>query len=170
METQNYTELPRTVADAPPQCDRDCVEAAVSAYVWEWGERGVCCALHQTLLTQTSQNVGRSVVFAPLTPPAPAPLTRDERTKLKGEVYALGEEIEDLKSRGLALYRENEQLTRQVQATTVRLRETSLKLSEANQELDICRERLLARDAEHGELVDELERLRTLQKYSESRT
>lgn len=153
-------------AEAPQKCDQDCNESAVFAYTWEWGAKGVCCAKHQFLLQQTAGNLGRSVNFAPIVAAVAPSLTRTERAQLKGEVYALEMEVQDLKARGTLLYQENTALTRQVQASTTRLRETELQLAEAHGELGRLGDKLEARDAEHGDLVDELQRLRTLAKFS----
>lgn len=163
---------PRTVADAPPVCDQKngqapCKEPAVFSYMWDWGEKGVCCQAHQFLLTQTSGNLGRAVNFAPLQAAAPAPITRDERARLAGQIYAAEAEIEDLKGRGLDLYRENEKLARQLQTLTVRHRELELQHRDLTNESLKLQEKMDERDSEHGNLVDELERLRSLQSFSE---
>jgi NAD(P)H-flavin reductase len=155
----------------PPVCDRanadgsKCSEPAQFTYFWEWGEKGVCCAQHQFLQTQIASQIGRNVQFTPIVAAGPVAMTRDERTRLKGEVYALEEELKDVQARGLALYRENELLARQAQAATVRGRETELQLKEALADLDRARKDLEARDAEHGNLVDEVGRLRTLASF-----
>jgi septal ring factor EnvC (AmiA/AmiB activator) len=156
---------PHTVADGPPQCDQaGCSEPAVSSYTWDWGAKGVCCATHQMLLQQSSEHLQRRVTFAPLNL-APAPITRDERAKLKGEVYALEMECVDLKDRGAALYRENTTLTRQLQALTVRQRETEAQRDDARGELAKLAKSLEKSQAEQGEQFDELSRLRTLEKF-----
>lgn len=175
MPRADETNQPRTVGDAPPQCDQKsaadaksaCPNAAALSYLWDWGEKGVCCQQHMMLLQQTSGNLGRGVNFVPLVAAAPAPITRDERARLKGEVYALTEEIEEHKGRGLDLYRENTRLTEQLQALTVRHRETDLQLKDAKRLNEDLQEKIDERDAEHGNLVDELERLRVLTKFSE---
>lgn len=159
---------PRTVADAPPTCDQaGCSQPAVFSYLWDWGQQGVCCAHHQLLLQQTSEPLQRKVSFSPLLAPVAAPITRDERSRLKGEVYALTEEIEDLKGRGLDLFRENTRLTTQLQALTVRNRETELQLQDAKRSLESLQQQLDDRDSEHGNLVDEVERLRSIAKFTE---
>lgn len=166
MQQIQVTEA-RTAGEAPQKCDRDCNEAAVFAYTWEWGEKGACCAKHQFLLQQTAGNLGRSVNFAPIQSSVVVPMGRDERVKLKAEVYALEEEGNDLRARGTLLYNENIALTRQVQALSTRLRETDALLTEERAELVELRAKLEERDAEHGSLVDEVQRLRTLAKFSE---
>ncbi len=167
MEQVAVTSEGRTAAEAPATCDQTgCKSDAVFSYMWDWGQKGVCCAQHQFLLQQSSEPLQRRVNFAPLAAAAVAPITRDERAKLKGEVYAAEAEIVDLKARGSLLYSENTALTRQVQAKTVRLRETELQLEEANRELAALRDRVDREDAERGELVDELQRLRSLEKFT----
>lgn len=154
-----------TVAEAPPKCDQaGCDETAVFSYTWDWGSKGVCCATHQMLFQQSSEHLQRRVNFAPLVVGA-APITRDERARLMGQVYAADMEIVDLKERGAALYRENTTLARQAQAAITRLRETEQQLKECKAELLEAGKRLEARDAEHGDLIDEVSRLRTLEKF-----
>lgn len=156
---------PRTVADAPPPCSV-CGKPAVAAFTWEWGESGFVCAEHQAVFhSQTAPQIGRSIQFQPLTPAAAPPLTRDERAKLKGEVYALEEECKDLKLRGTDLYNENVKLSQQVQSLTVRGRETAQQLKEAQQRIEELEDEAMRRNNEHGELVDEVTRLRTLEKF-----
>jgi hypothetical protein len=162
------TTEPRTAAEAPPKCDADgCSAPAVFNYAWDWGQKGVCCATHQFTLNQTSEALSRRVNFAPLTPAAAPPITRDERAKLMGAVYAADMEIVDLKARGSLLYAENTSLTRQVQAKSTRLTETEHRLREAIERTAELEQELEKRDAAHGDLVDEVDRLRTLAKFSE---
>lgn len=162
---------PRTVADAPPTCDRDCTKPALYAYQWSWGEKGVCCEQHRFLLQQSAEHLGGATVsFAPLAPTSPAPVSRDERARFAGELYAANAEIEDLKTRGLDLYRENTNLTSQLQSLTVRQRETSAQLDDAKAEAAKLQEQLQKRDAELGQLTDEVSRLRTLAKFSDPTT
>jgi DNA repair exonuclease SbcCD ATPase subunit len=161
------TEAPlSTVADGPAKCD-ECDAPALFAYAWPWGEGGKVCATHAALKQQTAENLGRTITLAALPPPQNVPLTRSERSALKGEVYALEEEAKDLKQRGLALYNENGQLTQQLQALTVRQRETAAQLADKTAEAEELTRRLEERDAEHGEMWDELQRLRTLQKFQQ---
>ncbi len=164
--TQVAEQTTGTVADAPPTCSTEgCTKPAVFAYAWEWGEKGVCCDEHRFLLTQTSEHLKRSVHFAPLQAAARASLTRDERTQLIAAKLSAESEIEDLKTRGLDLYRENTQLTSQLQSLTVRARETAAQLKDATAHIADLDAQLRKRDAEHGELTDEVSRLRTMAKF-----
>ena len=164
--TQPVPDEPRTAADAPPLCtDPDCGENAVFSYVWSWGKQGLACAKHASLLNQTATNLSQTVMVAPLATAAPAPLLRDERVRLTAEVMVGKEELLEAKARGLDLYRENVSLTRQIQALTVRGRESEAQLKDAAIEVERLRTELDKRDAEHGEMADELDRLRTLAKF-----
>src|SRR6186713_2027563 len=132
METQNTTAAAAPLPLPGPICDREgCSNPANATYAFDWGENGICCSTHQFLLKQTADQIFRGVQFLPLANLPPAPMARDERARLKGETYALTEELEEAKGRGLELYRQIE---------------------------------LQSRDAEHGGMVDELTRLRTLAK------
>jgi len=162
------------ITQAPPAgipvCDRGCTKPAAFSYTWSWGETGVCCEEHQFLMNQTANQIERTIQFSPLVPAGPAPLERPERIRLKSEIYALEEESKDLKARGLEMYRLNERLTSQVQALTVRGRETEAQLRDASREIDRLTCELAKRDAEHGNMVDELDRLRTLAQFLDTQT
>jgi|SRR6186713_188997 len=165
METQNTTAAAAPLPLPGPICDREgCSNPANATYAFDWGENGICCSTHQFLLKQTADQIFRGVQFLPLANLPPAPMARDERARLKGETYALTEELEEAKGRGLELYRQNEQLMLQLQASTTRGRETELQLRDATREIERLQVELQSRDAEHGGMVDELTRLRTLAK------
>lgn len=165
-------EQARVAAEAPPTCDRfdagfPCTAAAVWGYVWDWGEAGVCCAAHGTALKQLEPSLERKVQLSPLQKAAPAPLTRDERTQLIAAKLSIEAEVDDLKARGLELYRENVGLAKQLQALTVRHRECALQLEETLRQAAELRIQLQEKDAQHGDLVDEVTRLRTIAKFVE---
>jgi hypothetical protein len=151
-------------------CDRGgdgvaCGKPSVFAYLWDWGERGTCCAEHATLLQQIATQINRTVTLHPLlSAPVAAPLTRDERTTLKAAVLVIEEELEEVKSRGLELYRLNNELLKTNNMLTVREREARAQLKDREGEVLHLRGELESRDAEHGELVLEVERLRTLER------
>ena len=150
-----------------PACDRDpnCGQTAVFAYQWDWGEQGVCCALHAMLLQQVASQINRNVSLSPLRPPTAEPLQRDERTRLTAEALVLAEELTEAKARGLDLYRANVQLTQQVQLMKVRERELVAQHKDALQTAVLLRGELDEREAEHVELADEVSRLRTLEAF-----
>lgn len=162
------------LTEAPPAgvpvCDRGCTKPAAFSYTWSWGETGVCCVDHQFLMNQTALQMDRTIQFSPLAAVGPAPLDRPERIRLKSEIYALEEESKDLKARGLEMYRLNERLTSQCQALTVRGRETEAQLRDASREIERLCVELQKRDSEHGNLTDELDRLRTLAQFLDAQT
>jgi regulator of replication initiation timing len=166
MEKTETQAQPGTVAAGPPQCSK-CDAPATSNVHWPWGETYPVCAMHQGLAQQTGENIGRSCSFSPIAIAAEEPLTRSERARLKGEVYAAEAEIADLKQRGLNLYNENVALTRQLQSQSTTLREAQLQLKDAKGDLLAAHELLEERGAEVANITDEVLRLRTLTKFSE---
>ena len=169
MQTQTETTTREQLGlsgEVAPICDRDCKDFATLAYVWEWGEKGVCCQLHAGLLRQIAGQISRGVQLLPLpTSPVAAPLTRDERTRLQATALVLNEELEEAEApQYFELYRQTNELTRQVQSITVREREARAQLTDRDQKIAALQRAADERDAEHGELVSELKkRLRTLE-------
>lgn len=144
-------------------CDRDCTELATQAYMFDWGEQGVCCARHGMLLQQTAQNVQRSVTVQPLMNLPPPPLQRDERTQLHAARISLETELEEVKSRGLELYRINGEQQKTINTLTVQKRELEAQQRDSAATITTLQGQLEERDAEHAELVLEVERLRGLE-------
>jgi chromosome segregation ATPase len=114
------------------------------------------------ILQQTANNLGRSITFGVITNGATPPLQREERVKLKAEAFVLAEELSEAKARGLDMYRQNTQLTAQVQSLTVRNREAEAQKKDAIAARDEMDQRLKALEAENASLTDELGRLRVL--------
>jgi hypothetical protein len=162
MTTTEPLMAPVVPEQAP--CDRDCDKPAVYAYLWDWGERGTCCDLHAILLQQVGTQISRTVQLHPLAPPGNQPVTRDERVKLQAHALVLEAELEDVKTRGLELYRLNNELLKTNNMLTVREREAKAQLKDSQLEVAQLKDAVAARDAEHGGLVLEVERLRTLEK------
>lgn len=150
-----------------PVCDRDpkCGESAVYSYMWDWGEKGVCCALHAQLAQQVASQISRGVVLSPLRAPEAEPMQRDERTRLKAHALVVEEELNEAKGRGLELYRANVDLTLQVQTLKVREREMNAQLKDRDARIAHLEGQLSERDAEHAELTEEIGRLRTLEAF-----
>lgn len=144
-------------------CDQaGCSEPATHSYTWEWGASGTCCAKHQVLLQQTAGNLARSITFGGLSAAASPPLQREERVRLKAEALVLGEELAEAKQRGLEMYRQNTQLTQQVQSLTVRNREAEAQRKDALAVRDEMDHRLRELESENASLSDEVGRLRVL--------
>jgi hypothetical protein len=151
------------MSEAITLCDQSLTpEPATHSYVWEWGASGTCCARQVPILQQTANNLGRSITFGVLTSAATPPLQRDERVKLKAEAFVAQEELAEAKARGLELYRQNTQLTAQVQSLTVRNREADAQRKDAIAARDELDQRLVAMQAENASLSDELARLQVL--------
>jgi len=78
-------------------------ETATHHYQWPWGETGHCTAEEAVTLRQTASNLGREVYIQPIPATQEAPLERSERSSLRGTIYALEEELADVRSRSAAL-------------------------------------------------------------------
>ncbi len=150
-----------TDSKAVVMCDVVPEQPAVFSYQWDWGESGVCCAEGQFLLNQKAGQLGRHIAFAPLHAPTEQPLVRSERAALKGQVYALEEEVRELQERGQKMYSELE-LAR-ADARVVLSRDASQKAEiETIKAYQTQLERELS-DA-HAEIISLTERLDTLQR------
>ncbi len=144
-------------------CDqKDCNDPATHAYTWAWGTSGTCCPKHQIVLQQTADQIARTINFSPLNANATPPLQREERVRLKAEALVLDEELKEAKQRGLDLYRQNTNLTQQVQSLTVRNREAEAQRKDAIADLQRSELRQQQLEAENATLADELSRLRVL--------
>ena len=126
----------------------------------------MCCALHAMLKQQVATQIERTITFHPLAPATPAPITRDERTRLKAESLVLAEELEEAKSRGLELYRVNDQLRGENRLLSVREAEAHAQLKDAQGQLEEARVALEKLNAENANLVQELERAKTLAAFT----
>lgn len=150
-------------------CDRkdddgkECTELATHAYQFDWGESGICCARHATLLQQIAGNLGRTIQVSPLRDLPPPPLTRDERTQLIAAKLSTETELDEVKARGLELYRINGEQQRTINTLTVQKRELEATTRDQAGTITTLRGQLEERDAEHAELVLEVERLRGLE-------
>lgn len=144
-------------------CDRsEGAEPATHSYVWEWGASGTCCAREVPILQQTANNLGRSITFGLINSAGTPPLQREERVRLKAEALVLAEELGEAKQRGLDLYRQNTQLTAQVQSLTIRNREAEAQQKDAVAARVEMDRRLQELEAENASLSDEIGRLRVL--------
>lgn len=152
---------PQAISADHPKCD-DCEAPASHSYTWDWGQSGFCCPQHQALRQQQAGNLGRSCSFAVVSSTATAPLQREERVRLRAETLVAQEELSEAKARGLELYQQNQNLTRQVQSLTVQLRECEELRKDAVAAAQPLREQLEETRAALAEAVDELGRLKAL--------
>lgn len=139
-----------------------CHKPATQSYLWEWGEKGMCCDEHRFLLNQTSGTIARSIQFGLFNPGQSPPVERPERVALITRAVAAEAETEELRGRSLDMYRQNRELASQVQMLTVRDRDAQAQLAFAKEQKSELEKKLGARDAEHGALYDEVVRLRML--------
>ena len=95
-------------------CDLCPELPAVAMYRWDWGEQGHCSQKGQVLLQQKAGNLQRHVAFLPLPAQGPAPLRRDERTRLISEKLAAESEAREVNERSTRLYEQNQTLAQQV--------------------------------------------------------
>src|SRR5262245_14032018 len=153
-------------AALPPRNCTTCGKPATVAYTWEWGESGMACPEHAATLQQNAGNLNRTVTVVPLPAQGPTPLTRDERIKYNATILALEAEIEDLKSRGLELVRSNEDLAKQAQLFSMREREKTAYLEDAQAEVKQLSARLEEVETELADAVTEVERLRSIVKFT----
>lgn len=145
------------------QCDQPlCQETATHTYTWQWGQSGVVCERHRTVLQQTSENLGRTITFAPIDPAATPPLQREERVRLRSEAMVLQEELNECKQRGLDMYRQIERLQDQVRTLTVTGREAEAQLRDLSASQENAVKRATELEVENAELVEEIGRLRVL--------
>jgi len=144
-------------------CDEPgCTEPATFAYAWEWGKSGNVCSKHQAHYVGLEKNLKRRCTFTPLASVVAPALTRPERTQLIAERLSAEAEVVEVKSRGVELYNQNIELTRQVQSMKVRSEEREAQLRDAQgRELEL-NEKLVTLEATHAELVQEVQRLRAL--------
>lgn len=148
------------------RCDAGDQQPATFHYLWDWGEKGLACSKHATLLQQTATQLQRTISLHPLQAAAPAPLERDERTKLKAATLVVEEELQEAKARGLDLYRVNTQLVGDVQLHQVRAAELEAQNKDLRAEVERLKGDVANRDSEAAKLVLEISRLKTLTAFA----
>lgn len=148
---------PIAICDAP-----GCGKPATHTYTWDWGQTGYCCAQHQQHQNGLQANLKRRVTFTALASAIAPALTRPERTQLISERLAAEAELDEVKTRGIEIYNQNTELTRQVQSLRLRSEEREAQLRDANGKALELEEKLVSREAELAEAVQEVQRLRAL--------
>lgn len=139
-----------------------CDHPPVASYTWPWGETGLVCALHHVNLRQMEKNLKRQVTITPLQPGEPTPITRDERIASKARTLALEEECEELRKRGMELYRQHEALKEQLRVALANTAAVDAELRHAVHERDQLRELLGEAERAAARENDELQQLRAL--------
>ena len=166
MTTSELT-IEQDVCDRPGADGAECGHPATQAYAWDWGESGVCCDLHATLLQQIAGQVNRTVVLSALRRPV-QPMGRDERCGLQARVLVLQEEVEEGKLRGLELYRANQAIYGEMRLAKVRSEEAHAQLTGALEEIERLHNELAKRDTENATLLQENERLKLFESLQPS--
>ena len=119
-----------------PLCtvEEGCPEPAIAQYVWPWGESGMCCARHQVILRQKSQQLKRELQLTALRPGADQPVTRGERIQAQATILALQAEVDEGRQRGQELYRQTVELQSQVVTLRAQRAELEAQLAAARAE------------------------------------
>lgn len=151
----------QAVSKDHPKCD-ECDAPASHSYTWDWGKSGFVCPLHQTLKAQQAGNLSRGCAFAVVSSTATAPLQREERVRLRAETLVAQEELAEAKTRGLEMYRQNQQLTQQLQSLKVQLRECESLRTDAVAAAEPMRKEIERLRTEIAEATDEIGRLKVL--------
>lgn len=144
-----------------PKCD-ECDAPASHSYTWEWGQSGFVCPTHQALKAQQAVNLSRACSFGVVSSTATAPLQREERVRMRAETLVAQEELAEAKTRGLEMYRQNQQLTQQVQSLKVQLRECESLRTDAVAAAEPMRKEIERLRIELAEATDEIGRLKVL--------
>lgn len=156
-----------TMCDQKEHDGTTCKETAALSYRWPWGVAGVCCQKHAMLLQQTAGNLQREISVVPISGAAQAaPLERSERTALIAAKLSAEAEADDLKARGAELYKQNVELTRQVQLLTLKNREANAALDLKDRKLEQLQEKLDEKTVDLGTVTEELQRLQLLAPFA----
>jgi len=139
-----------------------CGKPAVANFMWAWGERGACCAEHQTALNQLASNLKRNITFMALDGPTPPTIGRDERTRLQAEILVLREEAQEAKDRGLSLYKANAELAEQARLAAIRERELRAQVKDALAEKASAEEKAAEAAREAARCSFEMQKLHRL--------
>lgn len=166
MQQQQETAPAVVLAPGEQLCSKDPSQKATHAYQWDWGESGVVCAEQAALLQQAAPQLGRQLVIYPLAPTAPAAPTRDERIAWYAKEKTLELELEDAKSKGLELWRNNEALRKENHLHTVRKAQADEERARVQETLDNQHRRIAELEKENADLLNQLERAKTLAAFA----
>lgn len=141
--------------------NRSCGQPAVALYAWPWGENGACCARHQFILNQKSEQLNQHVALSPLHVPAPE-MTRDERTQMHAQILALQDECAELKRQGAIMYNDNVSLQAEGRRLLARSNQLDQDVANARMAHGSLRQQYDEMTAERDELRAEIQRLKLL--------
>ncbi len=146
-----------------PMCTHDGCEApAAFLYQWPWGEKGACCIAHKRAIEMQEESLDRKASFVAIADAQPAPLSRDDRTRMYAEILALKDELNEVKQRSMDLYNSNTQIGEQARRYAARNTELEAQVKDARADLNMAVD---DRDRYRADLADanaELARLRAI--------
>ena len=165
---QHHTETTPALVLAPGEqlCSKDPTQKATHAYQWDWGECGVVCAEQAALLQQAAPQLGRSLTLYPLPPSGPVTPTRDERIAWYAKEKTLELELEDAKTRGLELWRNNESLRQENRLHVNRKAQADEEMKRLQLALNEAQATNRELESENADLLGELERAKTLAAFA----
>lgn len=152
----------------PCTAEPDCKDAAVAAYTWDWGERGTCCASHQTTTQQRAKSLKRGVTFVPLVGPSAPPLGHDERVKLNAEIISLREELAQAQEQGRVTYGDWQRAAEEGRRYASRNLDLEKQIGEARDQVTAITKERDEKGVELRETFTELQRIRALLPRTES--
>jgi hypothetical protein len=154
--------MPEATPTMCDMCPPDRPSVATHSYTWQWGQSGFCCERCVVAIRHQEKNLRQTCVLASLTPAAPLPINRDERTRLIAAKLAAEEEAAEVKSRNVELYNANQELGKQLRLLTVQMRELEAQKGDLTTELDHALEANMAIRRQLGETDHERARLEAI--------
>jgi len=139
-----------------------CNKPATHKVRWPWGEEGFICPDCIPLVHQTEANIKQKATLQSLDTSTQQPVTLHERTALIAAKLSAEAELTEVTKRGEQLYRNNVDLTQQVQTHVMQKRELEAQLTGVRAELGELGERLQQREHQLAESNAELQRLQVL--------
>ncbi len=162
-EAAEAVALAPPAAEAPvaPRCEF-CDEPAVYGYTYAWGASGTVCAKHAINVQQTAKNTKSHVQLVALSAGKPAPITRDERTRLLSEKISAELERDDANMRNAELHNQVRDLAAQLQREKLLNREAMVQLKASQADAQELTAELARRETQLADAGEELGRLRVL--------
>ena len=139
-----------------------CQNEPIVSYVWPWGQQGCACATHAPLLQQLEKNTKRKVQVASITPGAPTPVTRDERTAAAAKRIALEEENAELRARAVELHRASQDAVNQLRTARAQIATLEQEIGAMGRQRSVLEDEVTRLRAELGRAVEDLQRERAL--------
>lgn len=129
---------------------------------WEWGENVHVSDEGRAELEQLAGNLGRRVEFSELTPGQSPPVERAERVAYKSQIFALEEEIVELRGKCASLYAELTTTRADHRLMLIKSSAAETAVKSSNDERDKANAAALALTRENTLLKDEVSTLRAV--------